>query len=206
MDPIFLSIVCWFCIFPVLFLLFFGVVAGIIYIAQRKNNDAWRALAQRAGLTFNKPGWFLGRPTLTGNWHERVVRVYTKTSGAPDMGSGPSAYMLVDMAINLTVGTRFTLLERDLFHQPGKEDIRNNDPEFDQRFIARGHPPEFIRQMLMDVGLRRSMLQARYLNLETTGGQLRYRLFNIETDVEYMLFLLSLLFDLAEALEYAQAG
>jgi hypothetical protein len=110
------------------------------------------------------------------------------------------------MALNLPQGTQFKLLERNVFNQLGGQDIRSGDPEFDQRFVVRSQPPELIHQLLMDGGLRRLLLQARYLILETTEGQLRYRQLNVETNVEYMLFLMSLLFDMAEALEHAQAG
>lgn len=201
-----LSLICFLCILPIFILLFFGVVIGIIYRDRRKHTDAWRELALRSGLTFHEPGWFLGRPRLTGDWHGRAVHIYTRTSGTPGMGTSPSAYMQMEMAINLTEGTRFTLWERDLLHQPGEQDIRAGDAEFDQRFIVRGYPPELIRRLLMETGLRRSLLGARTLNLETTREHIRYRQLNIETNVETMQSLLSLLFDLAETLERAQTG
>lgn len=199
MDILLLTLPCFFCSL----LLFFGVVVGILYRDRRKHTDAWSELAQRAGLTFNAPGWILGRPTLTGSWHGRAVRIYTRTSRLSDNGSDSSAYMQMDMAINLPQGTQFKVSERNLFNRPGKQDVKSGDPEFDQRFIVRGQPPETIRQLLLHGGLRRLLLQARYLNLETTGGQLRYRQPNVETNVETMLFLLSLLFDLAEAIQRA---
>ncbi|MCJ7432319.1 MAG: hypothetical protein MUO77_02405 [Anaerolineales bacterium] len=201
MDPIFLSIICWFCIFPVLFLLFFGVVAGIIYIAHRKNTDAWRDLAQRAGLTFNAPRWPLGRPTLTGSWHGRAHRVYTRTSGAPD--TGRTITMCIEMAANLPENSTLSITERNFLSQLGKtgEETRIGDVEFDQRFVTRGQPPEFARRLLESSGLRHLLLQSRYLNLEAAGGQVRYWQLSVETDVEYMLFLMSLLFDVTEAIE-----
>jgi len=46
-------------------------------------------------------------------------------------------------------------------------------------------------------------LQARYVNVESAEENIRYSQLNVETDVETMLFLFALLFDLAEAIERA---
>jgi len=69
--------------------------------------------------------------------------------------------------------------------------------------VARGEPPEFVRALLADSGLRRLLSQARYVDIQTIEGHLRYRQLNVETNTETMLFLFALLFDLAEAAERA---
>lgn len=202
----FLSLICFLCILPLGILFFFGVVIGILYLDRRKHTDAWRELARRAGLTFHEPSGFLARPTLSGDWHGRAVRVYTRTSGAPGVaGGGSSVYMHVEMAVHLAEGHSFSISESDFFSQLGRtgEEIPTNDAEFDQRFVARGNPPEFVRRLLADSGLRRLLLQARYVNIETVEGNLRYQQLNVETHAETMLFLFALLFDLAEAVERA---
>lgn len=201
MDTIFITIFCWLCILPFFIVLFFGAVIGILYLDRRKHTQAWRELATRSGLTFNAPSWFLARPTLTGNWHGRPVRIYTRSSGTSRTGA--NTFMYIEMAANLPEGTQLSLLERDLFHQPRPDDIRSGDAEFDQRFIVRGQPPESLHRLLMDGGLRRLLLHAHYLRLETIAGALRYRKLNIETNTEAMMSLISLLFDVADALERA---
>lgn len=199
-----LSLLCFFCVLPIFILLFFGLVIGILYRDRRKHAEAWRELAQRARLTFHEPSWFLARPALSGTWHGRAVRAYTRSRGSTRTGGG--VYMYVEMAVNLPEGTRFELTERNILNWPRPQDIASGEAEFDQRFIARGHPPEMIRQLLSNGGLRRLMLQSRTLNLETAPGCLRYRQLNVETDADTMLFLLSLLFDMMETIERENPG
>jgi|GEM_PF-1790688 len=209
MDPIFLSIICWFCIFPILFLLFFGTVIYILYRDRRKHADAWHEAARRAGLTFNEPKWILGRPTLSGDWHGRALRVYTVTRGVPGSAMGGStSYMRIEMAARLPEGRLISISERDFLSQLGRpgEETRIGNAEFDQRFVARGEPPEFVRGLLGSSGLRRLLLQARYVNVESAEENIRYSQLNVETDVETMLFLFALLFDLAEAVERENPG
>jgi hypothetical protein len=199
-----LSLLCFLCILPSGILLFFGVVIGILYLDRRKHAQAWREIAQRAGLTFHEPSWILARPTLSGAWHGRAVRVYTITRG----GAGPSnssTYMRVEMAASPPAGHAFSISERNFFSQLGRsgEEIPTSDAAFDQRFVARGKPTEFVRRLLSASGLRRLLLQARYVNIETVEGNLRYQQLNVETNAETMLFLFALLFDLAEAAERA---
>jgi len=138
MDPLFLSIVCWFCILPLFFLLFFGVVVGILYRDRRKHTDAWRELARRAGLIFNAPGWILGRPTLTGEWHGRALRVYSITRGGGEEAGSSSTYMRIEMAANLPANASLSISERNFFSQLGRSgaEIPLGDAEFDQRFVA----------------------------------------------------------------------
>ena len=201
-----LSLTCFFCILPLFTLLFFGTVIYILYRDRRKHADAWHEAARRAGLTFNEPKWILGRPTLSGDWHGRALRVYTVTRGVPGSAMGGStSYMRIEMAARLPEGRLISISERDFFSRLGRtgEEIRLGEAEFDQRFAARGQPPEFVRGILSDAGLRRMLLQARYVNVDTDGGRIRYQQLNIETDVETMLFLFALLFDVAEAIERA---
>jgi len=196
--------VCMLCLFPALILLFFGVVIGIIYLDRRRHTQAWQEVAQRAGLAFHSPGWILGRPTLDGAWHGRALRVYSITRGGAGRGNS-STYMRVEMAASPPAGHAFSISERNFFSQLGRSgaEIPTNDAAFDQRFVARGSPPEFVRRLLSAVGLRRLLLQARYVNIETLEGNLRYQQLNVETNAETMLFLFALLFDLAEAAERA---
>lgn len=201
-----LSLLCFSCILPSGLLFIFGTVIGILYLDRRKHTQAWQEVAQRAGLTFHPPGWILGRPTLSGEWHGRALRVYTVTRGVPGTALGnPAAYMRIEMAASLPAGHAFSISERDFFSQLGRsdEEIPARDAEFDQRFAARGNPPEFVRRLLSDPGLRRLLLQARCINIETVEGNLRCQQLNIETNAETMLFLFALLFDLAEAAERA---
>jgi len=203
-----LSLFCFLCILPLFILLFFGVVIGIIYRDRRKHADAWRELARQAGLAFHEPGWILGRPALSGDWHGRAVRVYTVTRGSGNKAGSSSTYMRVEMATKAPGNSSLSISERNFFSQLGRlgEEIQIGDAEFDQRFAARGQPPEFVRGILSDAGLRRMLLQARYVNVDTDGGRIRYQQLNIETDVETMLFLFALLFDLAEAVERENPG
>jgi len=203
-----LSLFCFLCILPLFILLFFGVVIGIIYRDRRKHADAWRELARQAGLAFHEPGWILGRPALSGDWHGRAVRVYTVTRGGGGNAGSSSTYMRVEMATKAPGNSSLSISERNFFSQLGRlgEEIQIGDAEFDQRFAARGQPPEFVRGILSDAGLRRMLLQARYVNVDTDGGRIRYQQLNIETDVETMLFLFALLFDLAEAVERENPG
>lgn len=196
--------ICMLAIFPVLILLFFGVVIGIIFLDRRKHTQAWQEVARRAGLTFHAPGWFLGRPTLGGDWHGRALRVYTITRGGAGT-SNSSTYMRIEIAASPPAGHSFSISERNFFSQLGRTgaETPTNDAEFDQRFVARGEPPESVRRLLASSGLRRLLLQARYVNIETVEGNLRYSQLNVETNAETMLFLFALLFDLAEALEHA---
>ncbi|GAB4503639.1 MAG: hypothetical protein Fur0043_06310 [Anaerolineales bacterium] len=198
----FLSLICFLCILPLGILFFFGLVIGILYRDRRKHAEAWQEVARRAGLTFNAPGWILGRPTLNGDWHGRAVRVYTVTRGGAGRGTS-SAYMRVEMAAQPPQNAFLSISERNFFSQLGRtgEEIPTNDAEFDHRFVTRGNPPEFVHGLLAVSGLRRLLLQARYVNIETVEGNLRYEQLNVETDADVMLFLFSLLFDLAEAAE-----
>jgi len=122
-----LSLFCFLCILPLFILLFFGVVIGIIYRDRRKHADAWHEAARRAGLTFNEPKWILGRPTLSGDWHGRALRVYTVTRGVPGSAMGGStSYMRIEMAARLPEGRLISISERDFFSRLGRtgEEIR----------------------------------------------------------------------------------
>ena len=203
-----LSLFCFLCILPLFILLFFGVVIGIIYRDRRKHADAWRELARQAGLAFHEPGWILGRPALSGDWHGRAVRVYTVTRGGGGKAGSSSTYMRVEMATKAPGNSSLSISERNFFSQLGRlgEEIQIGDAEFDHRFAARGRPPEFVRALLGSSGLRRLLLQARYVNVESAEENIRYSQLNVETDVETMLFLFALLFDLAEAVERENPG
>jgi hypothetical protein len=203
-----LSLICFFCILPLSILLFFGVVIGIIYRDRRKHADAWRELARRAGLTFHAPGWILGRPTLSGEWHGRSLRVYTVTRNRGGKAGSSSTYMRIEMTAKAPGNASFSISERNFFGQLGRmgAEIPIGDAEFDHRFVTRGSLPEFVRGLLAASGLRRLLLQARYVNIETAGEQIRYSQLNVETDAETMLFLFALLFDLAEAIERENPG
>lgn len=196
------SLLCFFCILPLFALLFFGAVIYILYRDRRKHTDAWREVARQAGLPLHEPGWILGRPTLSGDWHGRALRVYSITRGS--VGPNNSfTYMRIEMASSPPAGHAFSISERNFFSQLGRSDaeILLGDAAFDQRFVARGNPPEFVRRLLSTAGLRRLLLQAHYVNIETVEGNLRYSQLNVETNAETMLFLFALLFDLAEAIE-----
>ena len=201
------SFFCLFCILPLFILLLFGTIAYILYRSGRAGSDAWREVARRAGLTFNEPRGIFGRPTLSGDWHGRPVRVYVVTRGSGNT-LGATTEMRIEMAAKPPGNASFSISERDFFSRLGRtgEEIRLGEAEFVQRFAARGQPPEFVRGILSDAGLRRLLMQARYVNIGTTGEQIRYSQPNIETDVETMLFLFALLFDLAEAVERENPG
>ncbi len=54
-----LTLLRFFGVLSVFFALFIGAVLAIIYLDRRRHADAWRELAQRAGLTFHEPMLFL---------------------------------------------------------------------------------------------------------------------------------------------------
>jgi hypothetical protein len=197
---------CVICILPILGLALFLGIVSIIFRDVQKNANNWRELARQACLTYNSPVWFLGRPTLTGSWNRRSIRLFTKSGGVPGMNFSRTAHVCIDMSLTLPEGASFALAERHLFEQKGKDIISTGDAEFDQRFIVSGRPPNLARQALAEAGLRRLLLEAHFLNLETADDQLHCQLLDANTDVEYTLFLMSLLFDLVEALERAQEG
>jgi hypothetical protein len=201
----FIGLTCSFCIFPIAILIIFGAVIGIIYYDRRKHTEAWQEAAQRAGLTFHAPSWILGRPTLSGEWHGRPLRVYTVTRGTPGTSGGTRTTMYIEMSASLPAGARLDISERNIFSLldlTGGETV-TNDADFDQRFVLRGEPPEFARRALAFSGLRRLLLQARYANFEAAGERIRYRQPNVEIDVGLLLFYFALLFDLAETIERA---
>jgi hypothetical protein len=197
------SLFCFLCVLPIAILFFFGLVIGILYYDRRKHSDAWREIARRAGLTFHAPGWLLGRPTLSGNWHGRSLRVYTITRGTPGSTGSTRTNMYIEMSVQLPANHHLELSERNFFSQLGRTgtEIPSGDVEFDQRFVARGEPADFVRQLLTASELRRLLLQARYVNIQASGEVIRYSQLNVETNADTMLFLFSLLFDLAEAIE-----
>ncbi|MFZ5878303.1 MAG: hypothetical protein ACOY0R_02925 [Chloroflexota bacterium] len=199
-----LSLFCFCGVLPFFILVFFGIVIGILYYDRRKHAEAWRKAAQRAGLAFHPPGWILGRPTLDGDWHGRAVRIYTITRGGGGRTGSSSTYMRIEMAARPPGNASLSISERNFFSQLGRAgaEIPLGDAEFDARFVTRGHPTAFVRGVLSARELRRLLLQARYVNIEMMGeAMLRYQQLNVETDAETLLFLLALLFDLAEAVE-----
>jgi len=199
-----LSLTCFCGILPLFILLFFGAVIGIIYLDRRKLADAWREAARQSGLTFHEPSWFLARPTMSGNWHGRPIRVYTFTRGGGGRTGGSSTYMQIEMAARPPGNASLSISERNFFSQLGRSgaEIPLGEAEFDHRFVTRGSPPQFVRAALSASGLRRLLLQARYVNIESIEGNLRYQQLHVETGAEPMLFLFALLFDLAEAIEH----
>lgn len=202
MDMDLFSLICFLCVLPLGILLFFGMVIGILYHDRQKHASAWREIARQAGLTFHPPGWFLGRPTLSGAWHNRPVRAYTITRGTSYSG-GATTTMYIEMTVQLPANTRLQISERNLFSQllQAGAELPTSDPEFDQRFVVRGEPPEFIRHLLSASSLRRLLLYAPYLNIQTSNSCMTYKQLNVETDPKQMLALFALMFDLAEAIE-----
>lgn len=197
-----LSLLCSLSILITVILLFFGLVIGIIYHNRRKHNQAWRETAQRAGLNFQAPSWFLGRPTLSGRWHDRPLQAYTIMQGSPRSG-GTTTTMYVEMSVRLPADAHLQINERNLFSQFGQTgtELPTSDPEFDQRFVISGEPPTFVHRLLSDASLQRLLLHARHINIQAGDGRILYKKVNAETEVERMLALFTLLFDLAEAIE-----
>lgn len=171
----------------------------------RTYRSGWEELASRTGLTFT-PGGCLG---LYGG--ERVHGLYRGRPLRLDTSGDSTLESLVEdtrirVAVRNAGGAYFSLsppmLPALARRFPPKEQVLLGDAAFDQGFLLRGRPAEFVAAVLAPADLRQRLLQLRSgTGLVLRAEDLLLQRHGLERDVEYLHFVLDLLCDLAERIE-----
>jgi hypothetical protein len=188
------------------FLVFTAIVVIIVVIARVANKNkeqAWRELAARLRIDY-EPGKLFKRAAISGRLRGRSLRMYTHSSGT---SQSRTTYTRIDLALDNPENKFFSLGPEGLLSQIGEalgaQDITTGDLQFDQRFVVKARPPEVAKRSLYDAMLRDRLSQAHAMRVTTHGPILRHTKLGVETDVDYSLWLIELLLDLAEAIEEA---
>ena len=171
----------------------------------RNYRSGWQELASRTGLIFT-PGGCLrlyGDERVHGLYRGRPLRL--DTSGDSTLESLMEDTR-IRVAVRNTGGAHFSLsppmLPALARRFPPKEQVLLGDAEFDQGFLLRGRPAEFVAAVLAPEDLRQRLLQLRSgTGLVLRAEDLLLQRHGLEQDVEYLHFVLDLLCDLAERIE-----
>jgi hypothetical protein len=181
--------------------LIFATFFGLLHWSQQAHTQAWQEVATRAHLTF-VPGNLFKRPHVVGTFRERALKLNTYMTGG---AKNRSSWTRITLAVNNPADVYLSLHDEGVLSAIGKmlgaEDVQTGDEEFDRRFVVKSRPPTFATELFAWRGLRLRLMQARSLNVEVKGSELCFEKRGIEKDVNNLLFLFDLLYDLAEAVE-----
>jgi hypothetical protein len=176
-------------------LLFFALAGGFTSTPTRQH--PWVCLAERTGLTFD-PGKLLGvGPNISGRYrgHELFLRTLTR-------GGKNKIYTHIIMDLNnrstlylhlYDEGAKSKIADRLCANQ-----IKSGDDSLDERFIICGKPETLAVNLLSNESLREKLLHARLINIEIFDQNLHYERVGEETDINYLIYLLDLLDEIAE--------
>jgi hypothetical protein len=173
--------------------------------SARNYQSAWQELAGRTGLIFTPAGCLglYGGERVHGLYRGRPVRL--DASGDSTVES-----LAEDTRIRVAVrnkgGAYFSLsppmLPALARRFPPKEQVLLGDAAFDQGFLLRGKPAEFVAGVLAPEDLRQRLLHLRSgTGLILGAKDLFLQRHGLERDVDYLHFVLDLLCDLAERVE-----
>ncbi len=168
---------------------------------KHAQEEAWKTLASRTGLSYERGGFF-ARPSLTGeiNKHPVMITIHSHSTGYKP---GSSSYPYTQI--------RFTLLNRDnsiltiqekhhlSFLIKARTPI--GDPAIDDRFSINCVPPTLAGQLFSSLDLYKGILSTRWFDLEITGSELCFEARGIEKDVDYLIWLLRLLYGVVVFIE-----
>jgi hypothetical protein len=178
--------------------------------SARNYRSGWQELASRTGLTFTPAGCLglYGSERVHGMYRGRPVRL--DASGDSTVES-----LVEDTRIRVAVrnkGSAYFSLSPPMLPAlarrfPPKEQVLLGDAAFDQRFLLRGRPAEFVAEVLAPEDLRQRLLRFRSGTGLILGAEdLLLQRHGLERDVEYLHSVLDLLCDVAERVEETLAG
>jgi len=200
---------------PIAFIAFFvGMLTLAITLGlrqQRKTREFLTALAGRLHLELRRQPAKFGfepTPTVEGRYRDRQVRFYTYSTGS---GKNRTAWCAVAAAVNGAAGFTLDLCPENFVFRIatgfGMQDIKVDDPAFDQAFIVKSNDPAYAAAALLPE-IRAQLLAARqrgsYGCLAIKDGEVRYGengTFDDEAKVNRMAALLDAVCGLAEVAE-----
>lgn len=201
-------------IFPVLFLMFIGVIITVAVVAAsaQKNslNDAYRQLARQYGGQFHEGGWF-DRPSVTFQRPSTWVRVDIYSTG----GKNPTYYTQVHLAWPET-HFRCEVYPEGIFNRIGKllgmQDLEIGSPEFDRLYIIKGSSSRVLAEVLTAevqavIHQLRTLRGNNNVYVSFRGGELLVKKLGRITDLPTLDRLVRLSLELhAAALKHQQQG
>jgi len=188
-----------FCPFVIFFGLFLILIIGVIIYGLRRREvraQRWRLFASQTGLIF-EPGGIGKEMRVSGNYrgHRVVLDTFSHHTGY-SRGSHNYPYTRINIEITNRTNIELKIQEKKLLFLP-KNTLEIGDEQIDKRFTISGQSSEVASGIFADPNLRQRILQARSFNVEVQGPQLVFSRPSIETNLDYLVFLLDLMCDLA---------
>jgi len=195
-----------FIICPILSFLGIATLAILLVIAytmrsKREQETAWEKLASRTGLTY-EPGAFIKRPYLVGEFQNIPMRIdihFHTTGFKSSLSSFP--YTCLRIALQNHHNMSFSIKEKHRMPLFAKAGAPIRDPEVDARFSIRSEPPWLASEFFGYTNLRQSFLSARSFEIQLAGDELCFEEPGIDKDVDYLIWLLHLLCEVATFIE-----
>lgn len=177
-----------------------GVIAYVMW-SKGSQDKAWRELASRTGLHFEKGG-FLKRPSLHGVYQGRRVILDTHSHTASHKtGSGSYPYTRIRLSLENRADMKLVIREKRYMPPFVKATSGSGDPAVDLQFSIDSDPPEFGVTLFKSARLRQKILAAHSFDLEISGTQLHFEGRGVEKDVHYLIDLFNLVNEIAELVE-----
>ncbi len=169
--------------------------------SKKAQETSWRELASRTGLSFERGG-AITRPILSGIYQNRRVKVDVH-SHSTGYKPGSSSYPYTRIQLEVQNQDNSSLAIKEKHHMPlfSKAGVPVGDPAVDARFSIQSSPNDLGNQLFRATNLHQSILSARSFDLELTGVELCLEERGIDKDVDYMIWLLQLLYGVADFIE-----
>jgi len=186
-------------------LLFLGLIAYAV-LSRGAQETAWRVLASRTGLVYQKGG-FLKRASLGGVLRGRRASIDIHShSGGYQPGSGSFPYTRLRLALENAAGLKLEVHEKSRLPSFLRATTPSGDPAVDERYSIISQPPELAVRLFERARLRDGILAARSFDLEIDGPQLCFEARGVEKDIDYLVGLLDLLSEVAGFVEEHNAN
>jgi len=189
-----------FCPFVIFFGLFLILIIGVIIYGLRRREvraQRWRLFASQTGLIF-EPGGLGKGMRVSGDYrgHRVVLDTFSHDTGY-SAGSHSYPYTRISIGITNPANLDFNIQEKRLLLPP-RDVFQIGDEQVDKRFTLSGRSQENTRDIFSDINIRHRILQTRSFNVEVQGPQLVFSRPGIETNLDYLIFLLDLMCDLTD--------
>ena len=189
-----------FCPFVIFFGLFLILIIGVIIYGLRRGEaraQRWRLFASQTGLIF-EPGGLGKEMRVSGNYrgHRVVLDTFSHDTGY-SAGSHSYPYTRINIEITNRTNIELRIQEKKLLFLP-KNTLEIGNEQIDKRYTISGQSSEVARGIFADPNLRQRILQAHSFNVEVNSSQLIFSQPGIETNLDYLVFLLDLMCDLTD--------
>jgi len=177
--------------------LYLFIAAKLLRWAKKKK--AWEKIAAKTGLNYQKRGL---SPSMWGDYRKHHVEIYL---GSKDEGQ-ITGYCVQfenpeEIVMHLYKESLYSKIGRRLSVQ--EQDIKVNDPEFDQKFVIKGNRPLSL-QAILDPSIRNKIMNTKDFHIlidEKQPNVAHYWENGFVTNTERLRSVLDLMIDIVEKIE-----